>query len=110
MCSFAASHEGQEFSSLEEAVLFLDITETVITSDTMLSAFTWAALSDVAVPAAQTLKAVMLLMASARGYWPVCRPLAPRCQFVRTLLNAGHLSGIEHPADGHLALSVTEIT
>ncbi len=59
-------------SALEEAVLFLGIAESVRTRCLEISSFTWAILSEVLLPSAQTLKAVMLLLASARGYISVC--------------------------------------
>ena len=59
-------------STLEEAVLFLGIAESVRTRCFEISSFTWAILSEILSPSAQTLKAVMLLLASARGILSVC--------------------------------------
>ncbi|CAL5229125.1 g12390 [Coccomyxa viridis] len=69
-CSFGAINGAIEPGSsiLEEAVLFLGIAESVRTRCLELSSFTWAILSEILLPSAQTLKAVMLLLASARGY------------------------------------------
>ena len=70
MCSFAANDCAYQAasSSVEEAVLFLGIAEFVLVADTRLTSLLWTVLSKVLLPSAQTLKAVMLLMASASGF------------------------------------------
>ena len=80
MSSFGAINGAIEPGSsiLEEAVLFLGIAESVRTRCLELSSFTWAILSEILLPSAQTLKAVMLLLASARGYISV-RSLDAAC-------------------------------
>ena len=66
-------------------MLFLSTAEVVMTADTRLSGPAWATLSMVLLPSAQTLKAVLLLMSSARGLFLVCCLLAPCCRYVHSL-------------------------
>lgn len=79
MCSFAVNEGASDprSSSLEEAVLFLDIAEYVMPVDVRLLSFAWTILCKVLLPSARTLKAVMLLMAPAQSYHSVGFPSAP---------------------------------
>lgn len=81
MSSFGAINGAIEpgSSTLEEAVLFLGIAEAVRTRCLEISSLTWAIPSEILLPSAQTLKAAMLLLASARGFTSVCCLVAAGC-------------------------------
>ena len=81
-------------TALEEAALYLDIADTATTADMTLSSLAWAALSNVLLPSAQTLRGLMLLVSPAKYVNQVCCLSAPLCHLVHNLLRQllGNLS------------------